>query len=582
MKKNKINILIGGEAGQGIIVSSLTLAKVFTRGGLYAFILNEYPNTIKGLHNWCSIRVDCNPLTSHTNHIDLVIALNKDTILQHKEAFQPGCGLIYDPDDAAPGEILANSEQLKLYPLPLNQIIKSLNAEKLMRNSTTIGATLALVSYDFDMLVNLLKELFERKGEKVVKQNLDVAKAGFDYIKENFADDFEINIEKQKSAPLMIMSGNDATSMGAIKAGAKLLCAYPMTPTSNIIHYVAAKQIDYNYVVKHTEDEIAAINMAIGANYVGVRSFVCTSGGGFSLMVEALGLAGISETPLVCIVGQRPGPATGQPTHTSQGDLKFLINASQGEFPRIAIAPGDNQDCFYETFNAFNLAEKFQTPVLVISDKYLGESYRSCHKFDTSQLKIERGKLMDQAELDQIADYCRYEFTDDGISPRAVPGQTNGIHKASSYEHEEHGFYDETPSGVSMMLDKRMKKVELMREILPEPKLFGAKEAEFTIISWGSTKGVILEAIELLKTEGVNVNFYQVIYIHPFPADYIAEVLNTANKTIVIENNQTGQLAALVREYTGTEVDFKLLKYDGQPFYPSDIHEYIKDLTPNG
>ncbi|MBI5788212.1 MAG: 2-oxoacid:acceptor oxidoreductase subunit alpha [Candidatus Schekmanbacteria bacterium] len=577
---NQINILMGGEAGQGIIISSLTLAKTFSRGGLYTFVLNEYPKTIRGLHNWCSIRVNANPLTSHTHQIDLVIALNKDTVSLHQEELKTARGLIYDPKDLNPAELLKGYDQLKTYAVPLNRMIKSLKAESQMRNSITIGAALSLVKYDFGILADLLREMFQRKGDAIVQSNIDLAHTGYQHIQEHYPEDFGITIEKQTNAPpLMLLSGNEAAAMGAIRAGVKLLAAYPMTPTSSIIHYLAARQEKYNLVVKHTEDEIAAVNMAIGGNFAGVRSFACTSGGGFALMTEALGLAAQSETPLVLFVGQRPGPSTGQPTHTSQGDLRCLIHASQGEFPRIVIVPGDHADCFYETWQAFNLAERFQVPVLVLSDKYLGESYCCSPRFDTAKMKIDRGKLLPEAETEKLQDYRRYQITADGISPRTIPGQKGGRHIATSYEHDEKGFYADSFCGVTKMADKRAKKLAAIEASLPQPKEFGAKQADITIIAWGSTKGVILEALDLLAAEGIKVNYHQIVYIWPFPAKYVQAVLRSAPQIVTVENNQTAQLAGLIREHTGFEVKHRCLKYDGQPFYPREIHSFIKGIT---
>ena len=578
MRKNRLNILIGGEAGQGVISSSLTLAKVFTRGGLHAFVLNEYPNTVKGLHNWCSICIDRKPLSSQRAAIDLLIALNRDTILQHRAELSAARALVYDPADCDPSSLLPEAGSLRLYPLPMSELVKSRGGGMQMRNSAAIGATLALVDYDFSILGELLEELFRAKGAGVARENIDLARAGYDYARRRFKGGTGIVMRKQVSPPLMLLSGNEAICLGAIRAGAKLLAAYPMTPTSSIIHYLAACQEKFRLVVKHTEDEIGAVNMAIGANFAGVRSFVCTSGGGFSLMTEGLGLAGMTETPLVCVVGQRPGPATGQPTHTAQGDLRFLIHASQGEFPRIVIAPGDVEECFYETFNAFNLAEIFQTPVLILSDKYLGESYRSCPKFDSAGLKIERGKLLDENALAKQDNYRRYLFVRDGISPRALPGQAGGIHTATSYEHDEDGFYEERPAAVARMLEKRWKKQDSMRRVLPAPKRFGKAEAKVALISWGSTKGVILQALPMLRAAGVEVCFHQLVYLHPFPAQYVAALQRRARMSIVVEHNQSGQLAALIRENTGREVDAKLLKYDGQPFYPAELAERVMEV----
>lgn len=576
----QLNCMIAGEAGLGINASSLILAKCFSRVGLSVFMLTENPNTIKGLHNWCTVRISEDTLFSQTDEVDLLVALNKESIIKHKDEIVKTGILVFDSETIKQEELEIDKSIINIVSIPLNKITKEIGAVKLMQNTVAIGGVLALLDYNFNILENILIEIFKRKGENVVSSNVNLSKAGYDYVKINFKDNFRYKAKNVNQEPKMFLTGNEALCLGAIQSGAKFLSAYPMTPSSTILHYMASKEKEYNIVVKHTEDEISAINMAIGANFAGVRGFVCTSGGGFSLMVEALGMAAISETPLVVVEAQRPGPSTGQPTHTAQGDLRFLLHASQGEFPRIVIAPGDNYECFYDTFNAFNLSEKFQVPVLIITDKYLGESYITVDRFNTDDMKIDRGKLLTEEEVNKLQAYKRYEDTLDGVSPRVIPSVKNGMHKATSYEHDENGFYEENPVGVTKMMDKRFKKVGFIESELfgKSIKFYGEINADITFISWGSTKGPILEAIGLLKKDGIKVNFIQIVYLEPFPAKEIEDILSKSKKTIDVENNKTAQFAGLIREKTGRLIDHYFLKYDGQPFYPKDLYNRVKRI----
>ncbi|HTY45413.1 MAG TPA: 2-oxoacid:acceptor oxidoreductase subunit alpha [Patescibacteria group bacterium] len=569
---------IAGEAGQGINVSALTLAKAFTRKGFHAFLLTENPNSIKLEHNWCSLTVSDTEVCAQAHRVDILVALNKEAILKRQpEVINPGGFLLYDADSIA----LKEEEKIRgltYVSVPLTRIVDQLKLSPLLRNTVAVGALLALIDYDIKAMEDILEEQFGRKGGEVVRQNIGAIEAGFKHIADNPPSVKARRLKPPGTKPKMFINGNEALSLAAIKAGCKFLSAYPMTPSSPIMHYLASKEKDYNIVVKHTEDEIAAIHMAIGANYAGVRAMTCTSGGGFALMTEALGMAAQSETPLVVVVGQRPGPSTGQPTHTSQGDLRFLLHASQGEFPRILIAPGDVDDCFRETFHAFNLAEQFQVPVLILTDKYLAESYVSRDALSLEGPQIRRGKLLTQGQLDAVSDYRRYAFTDDGISPRSIPGQKNGLHLATSYEHDEYGYYQEDPVGVTKMMDKRFRKLAAIKAALKRPELWGPAQADITIVAWGSTKGPVLEAMQMLQADKIRVNFLHLVYLWPFPSEAVAKVLKGAKATVGIEGNKTGQMIGLIKEQTGLGLDHAFLQYNGQPFYPVDIYTKVKEL----
>jgi 2-oxoglutarate ferredoxin oxidoreductase subunit alpha len=584
MIKNKISWMIGGEAGYGIMAAGTTFAKACSRGGLHVFINSEFPSLIKGGHNISLVRVDEQEIFSHLETIDLLVALNQETIDLHLNEVVPGGGIVYDGEQINVTKESLKREDIVLYSVPLTKIIRELGVELLLRNTVVVGASMAILDYDFGLLEVAIRDSFGKKKGEIVEQNVKAAKIGYDYIKKNICEECGYKLEPRKAPERMLLTGNDAIAMGAIKAGCKFYAAYPMTPVSAILHTMAEKAKEFNIVVKQTEDEIAAMNMIIGAGFAGARAMNATSGGGFSLMVEALGLAAMTETPIVTVEGQRPGPSTGQPTHTAQGDLKFLLSAGQGEFVRIVIAPGDREECFYETFNAFNLAEKFQVPVLILVDKFLAEDYKTTEFFEHSNLQIERGKLLSQEELNKISDYKRYLNTEDGISPRALPGQLNGVHCAPSTEHDEKGFSHEasdalmTPEVVKMMLEKRMRKLSSIEKELKPPKLYGPQDADITLVSWGSTKGPIFEAMKLLGKDGIKANFLQILYLSPFPADEVKKVLSSAKTVVDVENNYTAQLASLIREKTGIEIQHKILKYDGRPFYPDFIYKRVKDL----
>lgn len=355
-----------------------------------------------------------------------------------------------------------------------------------------------------------------------------------------------------------------------------------MTPASPLLHYLAARQRDKDIVVVQSESELAAINMVDGACFAGVRAMTGTSGGGFCLMTEGFGLAGMSESHAVLMLAQRPGPSTGLPTYTAQGDLRFAIHASQGEFPRLVIAPGDVDECFYNTIEAFNLAEIYQIPVILITDKQLGESHKSTRIFDTSKVPVNRGKLFLGDDYKDEGEYKRYKFTEDGVSPRVLPSTKGAIVKYSSYEHDEFGVTTEDPELTTLMNDKRFRKLKFLNkelESMETVKVHGDRYADLTVIGWGSTKGAILEAMKLLKKEQFKINYLQIIYLSPFPKKKVENVLESAKKTIAVENNKTGQLVSLIKENNFIDVDHKILKYDGRPFSPEMLAESIMEVA---
>jgi 2-oxoglutarate/2-oxoacid ferredoxin oxidoreductase subunit alpha len=576
---NDLNWKIAGEAGYGIKSIGLMFSKMCARGGLQLFDYSEYPSLVRGGHNTYQVNVGEDERFAPEVLIDLLVALNQNTIDFHKDELSEGAGLIYDNEDKKIDVSSIDAKKYNLFPVPLAKLAEDAGGKKVMRNSVSLGASVGLISYDFDLLKSVIQDAFKKKGDEIVNLNIKIAEAGYNYIRDNFdVENFPFQLKPIKGPKRMVLTANEAIALGAIQAGCKFMSAYPMTPASSILHYMAANQEKHNIVVKQTEDELSAMTMSLGANFSGVRSFTCTSGGGFSLMVEALGLSGITETPMVIAEVMRPGPATGLPTWTEQGDLRFLIHAAQGEFPRIVIAPGDSREAFYGTFHAFNLAEKYQMPVFVLSDKFISESYKSEEFFDTKELKIERGEMLSDAQLKKMKEYKRYKFTDTGISPRSIPGQKGGIYDANSDEHNEFGYSVEDAENRVRMVEKRAAKLEEAAKELPEPILYGPEKADLTLIAWGSCKGPILEAMKLCERDKMKVNLLHVMYAFPFPTEKMTEVIKNAKNVVLVENNSTAQLGSLIREFTGEDIERKLLKYSGRQFYPNEIHEYVSDI----
>jgi 2-oxoglutarate ferredoxin oxidoreductase subunit alpha len=453
-----------------------------------------------------------------------------------------------------------------------------------MENQVFLGATFGLLGLEFKHLAAVITDEFKGKGEQVVKENLSVAQAGYDNVLHRY-EAFHHRLKPIEGQPKrMFLTGNDALSFGAIKAGLGFYVAYPMTPATSILHNLAELQHQYGYVVKHAEDEISVVNMAIGAGHAGVRSMCGTSGGGFALMSEGYSLAGITETPVVIVEAMRGGPATGLPTWTEQADLKFLLSAGHGEFPRFVLAPGDPEECYTMIGEAFNIAEEYQTPVIVAVDKHLAESNWSYPLF-TQDVPIRRGPWATDAELQKLAGegkrFKRYDFaTTNGVSKRVVPGQhRNGIFLANSDEHDEYGYTTEEIEGRNAMSAKRLRKESSYAATMPAPALYGAKDAELTIVCWGSTKHAVLQALEWLQGEGRSVNVLHLTHLSPFPAAAVEAILRKAKTVLDVELNATGQLADVIRMHTSYHIKERLLKNDGRPMLPEEVVDKARALS---
>lgn len=576
MKVSNITWKIGGEAGFGIMSTGTIFSKIFAKKGYYVVDNNEYPSLIRGGHNTFTVRVSSNEIFSIDKEINILVALNEETIRLHQEEVTYGGYIIYDENNGGIGEIKKVRKDINYIMVPFSKIIAELGVPPVMTNNVSMGASVALLNYDLEVLRNIIRDIFERKGPEVVNSNIKSSEFGYKYIKEKLKiNAYELEIVKPISK--MLLTGNDAVFLGAVRSGCKFYAAYPMTPSTSILESFASAENDYNIVTKHAEDEVAVINMAIGASFAGVRAMVATSGGGFSLMNEGLGSAALTETPLVIILCQRPAPATGLPTWSEQGDMLFAIHASHGEFLRVVMAPGDPEECFYLTGKAFNIADTYQIPVIVMLDKYLSESHFSYERFDYKNITVDRGKLLVRSK-DIDEGYKRYLNTEDGISPRVVTGIEGGVHIANSDEHDEYGYSEDGAFNRKIMVDKRFRKIKKLIEEIPPPRIYGPTDAEITIWSWGSCKGPILEAMNILNQKEKKVNLIHFTYLYPFEGESIEGIIGKSNKNVVVENNKTSQLAKTIMMNTGYRIKNKILKYSGRQFLPCEIVNGIEQI----
>jgi 2-oxoglutarate ferredoxin oxidoreductase subunit alpha len=571
-----INILIGGEAGQGVTRSGSLLSHALMRSGLHVFGTNEYPSLIRGGHNYYQLRTAVRPVYAQSEHLDILVALNKETVTLHESELNPGGDILFDESNNFSQEELGRKD-LHLYKVPMTSTVKELGGPDIMRNTVALGAIYSLLNLTQTTLSDVITTTFTKP--EVIEMNLNAVEHGYQYMKEKY-NSFGCTIKNPSKTNRIILTGNDAVALGAVSAGLKFFSAYPMTPASPILDWMINNGSKAGVIAVQAESELAAMNMVVGASYAGVRAMTATSGGGFSLMTEALGFAAMSENPIVINIGQRPGPSTGLATHSGQGDLLFAIHASQGEFPRVVLAPGDIEECYYLTKQAFNLAEKYQIPVIILTDKYLAESERDVESFDEVSTPIDRGKTNIIREWS--GPYNRYSVTEDGVSPRLTPGTRGAIINATSNEHTETGYTTSDPNAVIEMMKKRFRKVPLIVEEvegLNPVRTYGAEDADATIISWGGNKGPILEAMKHLKEKGVKTRLVQVVYLEPFPRKKVKEELEKTPIKVLFESNVTAQLSQLIKMHTAYTFENIGLRYDGRPFNPSDIVTKVTEAT---
>lgn len=570
---------IGGAAGQGVATPGDIFAKIFIRRGLHVNAYNAYQSIIRGGHTFLTIRTGPERVTNMGDRIDLLIPLNQDSMDRHLRLLTASAACIYNADTIQPGPV---GDGVQLCPLPVSKLA-DITRNKVAQNTLAIGAGLCMMGISFEALKSILTEHFKKKGDAVVAENVAVARAGYDYATSNFRP-FEHPLPMTENR-YAVLSGNIALAMGGAAAGVKFYCAYPMSPSTGVLHWMAAHARKAGIMVRQVEDEIGVVNMAIGASHAGVRAMCATSGGGFALMSEGLGLSAMMETPVVVIDCQRAGPSTGVPTKTEQGDLWQMLGAAFGDYPRAIAAPLDIEDCFKVIPEIFNVVDRFQCPGIVLCDLLLSEGRLSVDAKDLDfNTVIERGELITTAAgngFDGDGTYKRYRITENGISPRAIPGVPGHVHTAASDEHDEDGVLisDEftNTSKRRAMMEKRMRKVAGIEAMVPPPTLRGPRDADVTLIGWGSTKGVIEEACEILTEQGISANQLQVRWLVPLHGDAIRDLLQGARHTIIVENNYSGQFARYLRSETSYVPEGYVRKYDGEPFMPHHIVEAVKE-----
>ncbi len=569
------SIGIGGAAGQGVATPGDIFARIFSRRGLHLNAYNAYQSIIRGGHTFLTIRAGIEPVTNMGDTMDLLIPLNQDTMDRHLRLLGRGGACIYNSDTIQPGEA---ADGVQLCALPVSTLA-DITKNKVAQNTLAIGAALSMMGIGFQSLEDVIREQFGRKAPAVADENIAVARAGYDYATQHFqAFAHPLEMTDKKYA---VLSGNTALAMGGAAAGVKFYSAYPMSPSTGVLHWFATHGRKAGIMVRQVEDEIGVVNMAIGAAHAGVRAMCATSGGGFALMSEALGLSAMAEIPIVVIDCMRAGPSTGVPTKTEQGDLWQMLGAAFGDYPRVIAAPLDIGDCFTLIPEIFNVVDKFQVPGLVLCDLLLSEGRLSV---EPSVLNfappVDRSEMITTPNGEQGA-YKRYKITESGVSPRAIPGIPGYTHVVASDEHDEDGVLISdmftNHAKRRAMMEKRMRKEKGIAAAVPPPTLQGPADADVTLIGWGSTQGVLSEARAQLAEQGITANQLQIRWLVPLHGEVILDLLRNAKRTIIVENNYSGQFARYLRSETSFVADGHIRKYDGEPFMPHHIVEAVRE-----
>lgn len=638
LKRDDFSWMIGGVQGSGVDTSAQFFAKAAAAGGLQVFGKREYYSNIKGEHSYFQVRVSPGLIRSHVDTVDMLATFEEETIFRHALEVRNGGAIIYDPDqdpkrlDQIPtieapvraslaAELskagvsadvkgmmeLARRRGVHIYPVPYNAILKEVGAKfgetslstlQRMLNTMAVAASFALLSYDEEVVKEAVRKQFKSKP-KVADMNAEAVGAAYDYMEEKYNGSFGHKLSPVKvEGTRLFVRGNSMVAMAKELAGCRLQTYYPITPASDESEFLEAHSeilLDGaaeiprvaevaamnkgSIAVVQSEDEIAAVTMAIGGGLAGVRSSTSTSGPGFSLMAEGLGYAGMNEVPVVVTLYSRGGPSTGLPTRHEQGDLRFALHAGHGDFPRLVLASGDLEEAFYDTVRAFNYSERYQTPVIHIVDKALANSDSTLPMLEVNRVKIERGAFLKEITTAVNGEFKRFQHTPNGISPRAPLGTKGGVYWHTGDEHDELGHITEDPTNRDYMMEKRMGKLELAAKEIPIAEMvnfFGPESADITVVSWGSTKGAILDAMEWLKQDGINVNFLQIRLVSPFPTEYVTKVLSKAKKIVGIEMNYTAQLIGVTREMTCIPIEQLVVKYNGRPMSSEEIYEALK------
>lgn len=629
---NSLSWVIGGAQGSGVDSAANIFSRACAIGGLHLFGKREYYSNIKGEHSYFTVRVSDEPVHSHVDEISMLVSFDAETIFRHFEEVTASGAIIYDSDivntlldevptvdDPAAARIKkvlqkaglgftvqdalehAKRRGAILFPMPFFQLLKefaqkandpALSRLTRMVNVMALSASMAIMDFDSEVLARAIQFIFRTK-KKVADLNVQASVHSYNYAKTKFAgSNFSYRLKIRPAQPdMIIVQGNQSSALGKMVAGCRFQTYYPITPASDDSEFLESNEILDLYdagkkgstVVIQTEDEIAALTMAIGSALTGVRTATATSGPGFSLMAEALGWAGMNEVPVVISLYQRTGPSTGLPTRHEQGDLNFAINAGHGEFPRIVFASGDIEESFYDTIKAFNFADRYQMPVIHMLDKAIANSLITCKNFNVKKIAIDRGlrvKQITEEDKGVASNYLRFKLSNNPISPMVVLGTKDAIFWNSGDEHTEEGHITEDPEIRVQMMDKRMTKLDVaIKEIPDEDKAVAYGSGDIVVISWGSTKGAILDAMDKLAAEGMRVKYIQVRLMHPFPSELVKSMLKDAKTVINIEMNYTGQLGSLVRQHTGLEANYHIVKYNGRPMSLDEVYNSVKRIV---
>jgi len=546
----EISILIGGKAGDGIKEAGQTIARLLNRLGYRIFLYDEYPSLVKGGHNFNVIRGADKKIRAHKKDLDIIVALNRETVEKHKG------------DLKSDGIVLYDSDKVKAAGtgLPFTAIVKEMEGTSIMRNSAAIGALAKTLDIEWSVVDKLLAERIEKQSDL----NLKIAQKAYDTVSKP-----HLSLTRLGKDPQPLLTGNQAIALGAVQGGLNMYIAYPMTPSSGILHFLAAHDDDLGIVTIQPENEIAVALMALGGAYAGAKTMVGTSGGGFALMTEAVSLAGEAEIPIVFVESQRAGASTGVPTFTAQGDLLFVLHAGHGDFLKLVLAPGDVEEAFELTALAMRLAWRYQTPAFILTDKHLSESTFSFDSGNDEQTPVE--PLL----WDSKGEYRRYEDKEDGISPLAFPGNPDAVVKVSSNEHNHNGFSTDDPDMVEGIQKKRLRKRKGLKDELAkheQVKVAGNKDSKTVVICWGSTKGACIEAVEEL-----DIKMIQPLVMEPFPVDPLNKALSGAKKIISVEVNATGQLGTILSSH-GININHTILRFDARPFTVDSLVQQIKEV----
>ncbi len=574
-----LNWKIAGKAGEGVMTTSDTLAKVCHRHGLFVFNYYEYPSLIKGGHQTGQTYASSEHATCQKRNLDVLVAFNENAFKIHQAEITKDtvviCEFQDDGYDITPYQSLTSH----ILNISMKKISRELTGKSIATNTAALGASAYFLGLDPQLFHQVMSEQFASKGQEVIDGNIKVFDTAYQAAAQLGQPKFQVGKFPSKG---LLLNGGHAIGSGAIASGLQFYSAYPMSPSSNTLHYVAAQQDKYPLIVRHVEDEIAAMNLAVGASFAGVRAMTGSAGGGFALMAETLSLVGVTELPLVVLIAQRPGPATGLPTWTGQGDLQFALNAGHGEFQRVIMTPGNTQEHFELTRKAFELAEKYQIPVLILSDKFIIETLQTMPAVET-QYQLQHLSMVSNEELPQDDSYRRYSLqTEKGVSKRSIPGQPHGMQITNSYEHDEFGYATEDGEMTIQQVEKRAKKMAQLIKEIPQPMRLGPDQAEITLVCWGSTVSVLNEVlyqqsvIPQYATMYKSVNVVHIPCMWPFPSEKFLQLINGSNQLVMVEGNYTGQGEKLIRQETGVQFEQHLRRFDGRPFYAEDILEWLK------